>query len=229
MFCIVDARIPEQAKLKLSEFATVISFQKDDYKPEYLSGHPDVFLFQYRNNIVIAPEIEKFADMNLSVLKCTKSKGYSKVDADYPGCTAYNAAIGDTIFIHNLQFTDKAVESLTAGMRRINVKQGFSRCSTIHLGKDCFITSDKSIMKSLDSAGIECEYLSPEGIILKGCRHGLLGGTAGVLGDKLFLCGNADFYPEGTALRHITEARNITLIELYEGPLIDCGGIFFCE
>ncbi|MCF8231691.1 MAG: hypothetical protein K9J27_05820 [Bacteroidales bacterium] len=70
-------------------------------------------------------------------------------------------------------------------------------------------------------------FVSPENIFLKNYSHGFIGGTAGVFGDHVYFAGSLTYSPEGNKIASFLNKLNYKIVELYDGPLIDGGGIFF--
>ncbi len=114
----------------------------------------------------------------------------------------------------------------------VHVDQGYCRCNLLPLKDDHFITSDAGIFKVLKAGlhppagGWSPLLVSPEGILLEGFPHGFFGGCCGVWEDKVFVNGSLSFYKDGDKVRDYLGKLDYEIIELYDGPLMDCGSIF---
>ncbi|NLT50276.1 MAG: hypothetical protein GXX85_05090 [Ignavibacteria bacterium] len=225
MLFIIDKRIPTEAKQKLASFGKIIELETSGTTDNYLSGHPDIFLFQLGNSIIYAPNtpksfIEQLRRENLDLVK-----GSREIAKGYPDCAAYNAVISEKYFIHNLTISDETLLKAAETKEKINVKQGFTRCSLLHLKDDKFISSDKGIEKELIKNGCKVLYVKPEKILLPGCRHGFFGGCAGVNGNNVFVIGSLKYIDDGNSVKDFISNCGMNLIELYDGPLFDAGSI----
>jgi len=110
-----------------------------------------------------------------------------------------------------------------------SINQAYTRCNLIALDEGHYITSDHGIEKVLKNRNLEVLFVSPEGIILPGFANGFFGGCCGILDDKLFTTGSLHCYPEGEKVRQFSQEAGFRVIELYDGPLFDGGGIIFID
>ena len=115
---------------------------------------------------------------------------------------------------------------LTNNLEKIDINQGYSRCSLLPLKNNHFITSDRAIYKTLRKKGIGVLYSDPSGIILPGFKHGFVGGAFGVFENKVFVIGSLKFYADGDKVSKYLIILGYRIIELYSGPLFDGGSIF---
>ena len=88
-----------------------------------------------------------------------------------------------------------------------------------------FITSDVGIFKQLKKNNLDVLFVEPKGIILKGFKNGFFGGCCGVENNRVFIAGSLSYFPEGGKINKFLDGFEI--IELYDGPLLDVGSIFF--
>jgi hypothetical protein len=119
-------------------------------------------------------------------------------------------------------------------LQPVQVDQGYCRCNLLPLKDDHFITSDKGIYRVLSgwspgSSGLHPNliHVSPVDILLEGFPHGFFGGCCGVWEDKVFVNGGLSFYKDGAKVRDYLGKSGYKIIELFDGPLMDCGSILF--
>ncbi len=227
MLIIGDARLPEPVKKKLSAKGTFVPFSTQGLVYNALSGHPDIFFCQYGSFLAVAPNLpEKYIDL-LTQYRVSFKKGKHPVGKNYPETAYYNAVISKQYFIHNPRLSDPVFRRFFQEKKTIAVKQGYVRCNTLPLKNNVYLTSDKGILKALQKVHAEVHYFSPKGILLEGFDHGFLGGCLGILENTVFITGNLVRYAEGKRLYALLKGLNYRVEELYNGPLIDGGGIFF--
>ena len=221
---IIDKKIPDDAKKRLRSFGNVIELETSGITYDAISGHPDIFFCPVSEGVVVAPGIADKIIYQLKGSGINILQGSGRVGSGYPSSAIYNALVTDEYLIHNKSITDPAILEATIGLRSIHVKQAYTRCNLIALD-NLFITSDAGIHKQLLKEGLDVHLFNDEAVKLKGFPHGFLGGACGVWKDRIFVCGNLDFFPEGIKLRQLVINAGYKITELYYGPLIDGGGI----
>jgi hypothetical protein len=107
----------------------------------------------------------------------------------------------------------------------VHVDQGYCRCNLLPLKNDHFITSDEGIYKVLKRHTDHILKVTTNGIILEGHKHGFFGGCCGVFEDKVFLIGSLKHYEDGGKVEDFLKNLGYEIVELYDGPLFDGGGI----
>ena len=227
MQILIDKRLPEEAKRKLAEYGEAICFETSGITVVPLSGHPDIFFCQAGNSLIASPDIPEKYKRILEEKKIHCVYGKSPMGIEYPFCAHFNAVATEKFLIHNLSFTDDEVLKSALGKKKINVKQGFTRCSLLMLDEQNFITSDEGIFKTLENEGLHGLCVSPKEVVLPGYKHGLFAGACGVCGKELFICGSLNYFNQGNEIKSFAESLNYSIVELYNGPLFDGGGILF--
>jgi hypothetical protein len=229
MLIFIDKKTPQPAKAALQIYGEVVEFFTQNLTYEAISGHPDIFITQVDDRIIVAPNLPMFFQNLLTENKISFTKGEKPVGSRYPETSFYNAVITKNFIIHQTNQTDDSILRLCLQKVKISVKQGYTRCNLISLNEKKMITSDQGIYQELTKKGIETLFVDPRGIKLHGFDYGFFGGTCGILGNKLFIIGNLRFFAEGRIVRDFIENSGMEVIELYKGPLFDGGGIFFIE
>ena len=227
MLVFGDARLPETAKQKLRGVGTFVPFMTHHIVYDAISGHPDIFFCQQQDTLVVAPNLPEKYFERLHGLGIKVTVGQNQVGNKYPETAGYNAVVTDKFFVHNPEITDPVLRNTFSDKKKIAVKQGYVRCNLLSLREDIFLTSDRGIEKVLRKEGLETHYFSPQGILLPGFQHGFLGGCLGIWENKIFITGSLSHYPEGEKLNQLLRKWGYGTVELYDGPLVDGGGLFF--
>ncbi len=229
MLFIINNNIPAEAKTNLNHYGELLEFSTNGLTYPAVSNHPDIFFCKVDDMLFYSPNTPG------EYIKILNSKGIRLVKGDipvgplYPYSALYNAVITEKYFIHNQKLTDLVLKKAAGKRKVINVKQGYCRCSLLPLLNNCFITSDEGINKKLVSEGLDVLLVNPNGIILPGKEYGLFGGTSGVSNNQIFIVGNLNYYSEGSIVRGYLQNLGYNIIELYNGPLYDCGSILIIE
>lgn len=227
LIIIADHRLPEQVKSKLKQFGHTVFLETFNITYPAISCHPDIFLFKTNYRLVIAPNTPNEFQELIVQLKFPFTKGKKYVGNEYPETSHYNVVETGKYLIHHKKYTDPEIRELTTGKEFIHVKQAYTRCNLIALNNDRFITSDKGIEKTLKRKGLEVLFVDPRGILLPGFDHGFIGGTCGILDNRIFFLGSLDHFHEGDKIRNFL--KDYEIIELYGGPLFDGGGLLFIQ
>lgn len=226
MLIIADARFPERVLKNLERTGEVLPFASQGIVYDSISGHPDIFLCQTPNALVAAPNTPQEILNQIRKSGANVVTGLQSVGSSYPASAIYNAFSASGILVHSKGLTDAVILENSEGLKKIDVKQGYTRCNLVEAG-GLFITSDRGIEKALQKAGKETFFVDTASIHLPGQKHGFFGGCAGVHHNQFFLAGSISCFPEGPALIQNLAKRGIELVELCNGPLWDGGSIYF--
>lgn len=224
-WCIIDARMPAKAKETLKKEFKIVDFRSKDLVYESISGHPDVFMHPINDKLLVAPNLPKKYFNWLKENQINYRVGKQRVGKKYPDTAYYNVASGDGLFVHKEKITDPTLLEELAGLQFIHTNQAYSRCNTLILDSKNIITSDAGLHKTMPDSFL----VNPRGILLPGFINGFFGGCCGVFNKKVFITGKLDNHSQGKDIRNYIEKANYEIVELYDGPLFDGGGIFFVE
>jgi hypothetical protein len=226
MWILADNRIPALAAEKLQQWGELIRFQTSGIVYDAISGHPDIFCFQHPSGRIVAPEIPSYVKLILKENMISFHEGSSKLGLEYPYTAHYNALYTTYGILHNVDVTESSI--LATHHTQLHCKQAYTRCNAIQVG-EIIIISDRGIERFLNSRDIPSYYIDPSEVVLPGFKNGFFAGCCGVLKNQLFICGNLDYVNQGQILRNVLQQQAIQVIELYDGPLVDIGGIFFIQ
>lgn len=236
MLIIIDSRLPDAIANYLNTFGSVFELESSGIVYESICGHPDIFMFQKDHLVIVAPNSPKALIEKLKKHRIPFLRGREKLGMNFPETAWYNAVSNSRYLIHRHQYTSICILRQTtclpagkADKEFLNVPQAYTRCNLISLPDGSFITSDEGIDKSLKKYGLDVHYFDSQDIVLNGEDHGFLGGALGLFNDELFIIGSLDHYSQGEKLKELLESKSLKYHELYHGPLIDGGGIFFLE
>jgi len=206
----------------------VLLCPKCDNLYDAISSHPDIQVFALnKNHLIVQNQIdgdllEQFEALGKKI-HFSKNTLFNK----YPYDIILNCFILGELFIHNLKYTDnKIIELLPDGIKKINVNQGYSKCSTAIVNDNAIITSDPSIAKALSLEKVDVLFLPPGDIILEGMNYGFIGGTCGLLDENnIAFFGNLDKYMYGTEVKNFLKKHKVTWHCLSNCKLIDRGSL----
>ncbi len=224
MLIFIDNKAPNEAKQELARLGEVVNFQTRGICYEAISGHPDIFLYQHPAGLIIAPNTPEKYKHILQEHGVDYLEGESPVGAKYPFTAHYNALYTPFGVLHNHDICDPVIQQTHHTL--LNCKQGYVRCNTILLG-DRFFTSDRGIGKALTIQKRRFYDVDPQGIELQGYSSGFFGGCTGVYNQRVYICGAINRIKDYPVLVDAIHAEGFEIIELYNGPIVDVGCIFF--
>lgn len=178
---------------------------------EPLACHSDMFMCK----MGAAPESVVFHGMA------------AKLSPKYPDDVRYNAVSTGKYFIHNTAFTDRELLRLSKALSQtlINVRQGYTKCSTVVVDEDSIITYDKAIAMPALNAGLNVLLTKPGQVELPGFNEGFLGGCSGRIDDEIIFHGNLSAHSDFKKIVDFIEKRNLKCKWFEDFPLTDIGSI----
>lgn len=226
-YVVIDKRMRNKEKEYLKKLG--LNIIEIDYHPEVydeISSHVDIFICKIRDEIFLSTNITEIQLPNLVI-------GESKVLGKYPFDIKYNVAnIGDYV-IHNFKYTDKKILNYIENnkLKKVDVKQGYTKCNIVVTSQNSCITSDKSISKKLIENGIDALYVNESNIKLLDKSgnptgmQGFIGGATGIIDNKFILFGDSRYLDNiETILNHI-QKYGLELVEFKDELIYDYGGI----
>lgn len=224
---IVDYRLPSEAILRLQEYANIHHFNAKSLTFDAVDGHPDIFIFQADNQLVVAPNTPHATIDILNKHSIPFHFGQKRVGFDVFSSTGYNCLITNDLFFHKSGVSDSEILKLCGNREQINLPQPFTRCSLFSFGDNHFITSDRGIQKVLEVNKFSNCFVDPSEILLPPYKNGFIGGCLGIYDKTVFLSGSINYLKDGLLLKNFIESKGYQLVELYNGAVLDVGGLFF--
>ncbi len=228
MIAIIDSRSSSLSINNLKKYVTdIFTFETDGITGNSISGHPDIFIYQHRDRLVVAPnapfELFAFFDRhNIAYLK-----GERDVGCEHENSVQYNCLSTSQYLFHKPGFTDPAILEINKDKEFISLPQAYTRCSLVQLSENNYLTSDRGIENVFLQKGLSCFYFDPEEIIIKDHKNGFIGGAVGLCGKKIFFNGNVELHADGQRLTEYLLNLDLDIVNLSDGFLYDGGCIIF--
>lgn len=226
MKIIIDSRMRNEEKECLKKYGELIEIECQNSVYDEISAHPDIFFCKINNQIFQAPNLKLKTNLDTIV-------GSGAVGACYPADVRYNICqIGKKV-IHNFKYTDATIKQYIdkTKLKKINIKQGYSKCSISVTSENSCITSDEGIYKTLQKENIEVLLLKNEIIHLldknknMSKMNGFIGGSSCVIENKFILFGDSEKLVEKRNLIEFLKKQKLELVDFKNLPIIDYGGV----
>ena len=190
-YVIIDYRASEEIlnHLKNLNIEPIKTMKCSDLQ-EPVDGHPDMVIHPIDfETFVIAPNVYDYYRNVLEGKGIKVIKGGKTLSRNYPEDIAYNVARIGRYAVHNTKHTDQVLKYYLeeAGIKFIHVNQGYTKCSIAPVSENKALTSDFLIHEKLISYNIDCLYINPKVVYLKGYDNGFIGGCTGLINKKIFL------------------------------------------
>ena len=214
----------------LKSRGTVILVPKDDRFESRTSSHPDLVLSIIDDTLIIDENAHINLYKQLDSLGIPYVVGNSKLSAAYPQDIAYNAVITRDYFIHNLKYSDPllAMHSIHTNKKLIQVKQGYTKCSTVVVNDDSVITADQGIYKEV-KASMNALLIQSGNVLLGEDNNGFLGGASASFEDRIVFHGDLSQHLDFFRIEEFIEKSNKSLLYFKEFPLTDIGSVLIYE
>ncbi len=142
----------------------------------------------------------------------------------YPECAALNCLLcGGTAF-GNFKRADPTVTKFLEGYTRVNVRQGYTKCSAAVVREDALITADVTISKAAEH-GIDVLRISPGDIYLCEKYGGFIGGSCFLIDEgTLAFFGELSEHRDAERIKAFCRNHGVYTLNLCGGALTDVGG-----
>lgn len=193
-----------------------------------INSHPDMSVCPlFDGDVIVAKEgycyYKKILPESLNIIK-----GENDLKKEYPFDIALNAVIIDGKLFHNLKYTDKALLKYcqNKNIEFVNVKQGYTKCSTLIVDEKSVITSDKKLNEIYLKNGLDSLFVSNDDILINNFEHGFIGGCGGKISkDTIGFFGDITKHKDYMKIKEFLTKRNIKHKMILNGPLFDYGSL----
>lgn len=148
-----------------------------------------------------------------------------EIKGEYPRDIALNfTVLGDNIY-GKIDCADSTLLELLSDLNRVNVKQGYCKCSCLIISENAVITDDESIYKVLVENAVDSLLISKGDITLPGHEYGFIGGASGKISEnEVLFFGDITNHRDYKKIADFLEKYGCKIISL-DFPLADFGGI----
>lgn len=184
-----------------------------------ISSHSDVLYLKVNSYEIIASSCQK---ANFTLLE---REGYTvteinKLEPGYKTESYLNFIITENNIICN----PRTALNISTQKSIIKVKQGYTRCSTICVNDNAFITDDENIYNTLKDNDMDCLKIEKGDVKLPGYDYGFIGGASVKLNDKeILFFGDIKNVNDKTAVIEFLKKYNMKALFIEDKELTDIG------
>ncbi|MBR2503389.1 MAG: hypothetical protein IKB62_04615 [Oscillospiraceae bacterium] len=223
-YCIVNTE-NKIIKEKLEQYGYIcISTEKSDNVSGPISCHADVLYLKTKDNQMYISDcqsnnIELLSSLGMKVKKIKLAPGYKTE-------SKLNVVITDKIIVGNPD-TMLDVTKILNSREFIKVRQGYTKCSTVVVGDNYFITEDEGIYKAVVDAGKNCLFISKGFVELSEYDYGFIGGASAYIPEEktLLFFGDITKHPDFEKIICFCEKIGVKAEWIADMPLKDIGGV----
>lgn len=148
-----------------------------------------------------------------------------EIKGEYPKDIALNFTILGNKIIGKTDCADENLLKSADTFEKIDVRQGYCKCSCLVVDDNAVITDDECIFKTMHSIGVDCLFVSKGDVSLPGHEYGFIGGASGkISASEVLFFGDVTKHRDYKKIADFIENHGCKLISL-SFPLTDFGGI----
>lgn len=181
---------------------------------------------------LLHPDIQCFYDIDFLYTSKNLSDYYNNffgnvISSDknlsekYPNDALFNCLkIENRIFCNTKCIDNVLYEHLKKNYEVIHVNQGYTNCSSLYIGKNIVLTSDKGMENTFLKYGYNVIFCDNKNIILKDYKNGFIGGCAVKTKEEIVFFGKLE--NEFEIIKNLLKENQINFKE-FDFPLEDFG------
>ena len=225
VLCSEKAGAGVLASLETAGYTPVVlpSYRK---LPEPVSSHPDMLIYRLRSGALLT--YKSYYEANRSLfgrLNCEIITEDIPPEKIYPHDISLNALrLGNTVYGRTDALSPYILRDAD---HTVFVRQGYARCSVCVVDRGAIITADRSIASAVGASGAEVTFIESGSILLEGYGCGFIGGASGLFEGGVAFTGDPMTHPSGKKITAAIGSRGMSILNLGEGILRDCGGLLF--
>lgn len=196
-----------------------------------VSTHADMAVIHLGANRIITDQKQSTLAEELASLGMTVLESESDIAGDYPNDVGLNFAFVGINILGKFGCADETLLKETDSYNKVDVKQGYCKCSVLVVRENAIITDDEGIYRKATEKGTDSLLISKGDISLDGHPYGFIGGASGKISkDTVLFFGNAEKHSDFQKISTFLAKHGCRYECTDKGALRDIGGIIpLCE
>ncbi len=182
-----------------------------------------VDIFHRPERLHVDMQLLKIEDRLFTLNDCLQPLG-----RNYPDNVRLNCLYFGNRLYAKLSAADESVLAFCRerNIELINVRQGYTRCSTLVIAENAVVTADKTIEKALRRSGAEVLLIEAGDIRLEGFSYGFIGGAGFADNGVTYFFGDITKHPDYGRIEAFCRKHHSKIeIVCKKEPLTDIGGV----
>lgn len=190
-----------------------------------VKSHVDMAAVHLGGNTVVVDKGQVALGCALKELGCDVILTEYAVSGKYPNDVKINVALFGNTAVGAFRHSDVNFLKAISQYKKINVNQGYAKCSILPVNEKAVITDDESVCKALKN-DFDVLLISKGNIFLEGHEYGFIGGTAAKISEsEILFFGNIKKHRDYEKIKDFLGKHACREI-CFEGlPLTDFGGL----
>ena len=197
------------------------------YLPYYERYHADMQCSYYERGKVFL-STDSSVKLEKSSLEIRTEFTKDKTGTEYPYNTLLNHVVMGNFLICREKYTCTEVKNycISKKIRLIDVKQGYTKCSTAVVNANAVITAESGIYNACIKNAVDALMVEQGDVRLYGYSYGFIGGCCGKISkDILAFTGKLILHRDCDRIKSFLRNYNIYSLELSNKPLTYVGSI----
>ena len=205
---------------------TVIKNSPNGKIDSSVSTHADMCAVHLGKDIILIDKNQIELKSRLENIGMTVYFTQTEIKGEYPSDIKLNFTVLDSFLIGKVKEGDLALLQKTESLKKLNVNQGYCKCSTLVVSENAIITDDESIHKKCLENGIESLFVVKGDIFLDGHNYGFIGGASGKISkDTVVFFGDIEKHRDVERIKAFLLEHGCKYICSDKNKLRDIGGI----
>lgn len=205
---------------------TVLANDPNMHIDSAVSTHADMAALHLGDKIIIIDKAQRSLKKALIDNGFCVTETLAEIAGEYPDDIALNFTVTDGYIAGNFTFADDNLLKLLSDKTKIQVKQGYCKCSVLVIDDKAIITDDESIYRKASENGIESLLISKGDVMLSGHEYGFIGGASGkISSDTVVFFGNIKLHRDYEKISCFLKKHGCSYICTDNNSLRDIGGI----
>lgn len=233
MLCVTDCRLPRACYEELLRLGIEpILLPPHPALSAPVASHTDLLLFRVGNTVlthksyatIAERELLRISECGYEIKLCDTAIGKS-----YPSDVTLCACATKNHLICNTRHTaaDAVFLAAQAGLKLVDVSQGYAKCSCAVLSDGAIISADAGICKAFSAQDGVALFISSGHVALPPYQYGFIGGASGLCGNTLYFAGSIEHHPDYTRIRDFCTLHSTSVHSLSREELFDVGSMIF--
>jgi len=191
-----------------------------------VSTHADMSVLHFGGNKIIVDKAQSSLESSLKDIGFEVCETKKEIKGKYPDDIKLNFAVVGDFLIGNMKCADSMLSELINDKKQLNVRQGYSKCSTLVVNEGAIVTDDEGIYRKTTENGFDSLLISKGDIYLPGHEYGFIGGASGKISDNtVVFFGDIIYHCDFDKISSFLAKHGCNYLCTDKGQLRDIGGI----